>query len=101
MELTPELQFLLKHILREDPKKRASVKEIRQCEWMCLSACVGDSSELELMSCSGSTASVTSSMSISDESPLKHRLSFEQANLLQRDIDFESPNAKFRPFFLE
>ncbi len=91
MELTPELHLLLKHILREDPKKRASVKEIRECEWMRLSACVGDSSELELMSFSGSTASVTSSMSISDESPLKHRLSFEQANLLQRDIDFGSP----------
>ncbi len=92
MEITPELQQLLKQTLREDPQKRANVKDIRECEWMCLSACVGDSSELELMSCSESTVSVTPSMGISDESPLKHRLSFERTNLLKQEIDFGSPS---------
>jgi 5'-AMP-activated protein kinase catalytic alpha subunit len=88
VELTSELQLLLKQILRVDPKKRATVKEIKECEWLRLAVCVDESSELELMSCGESTASITSSMSFSDESPLKRRLSSERENLVKREIDF-------------
>jgi 5'-AMP-activated protein kinase catalytic alpha subunit len=96
IELTSELQLLLKRILMVGPKKRATVKEIKECEWMGLSAGVSDSSELELMSCSESTASVTSSMSFSDESPLKRRLSLERVNLLKQEIDFGSPKQEMQ-----
>jgi serine/threonine protein kinase len=90
--LTPELQELLREVLKVDPKKRAIAQEIRQCEWMYLSACVGESSELELMSCSelSTCSSSSGAMSLSDDSPLKRRLSSEKIDLFEREIDVAS-----------
>ncbi len=99
--LTPELQGLLKQILRVDPKKRAGAKEVRKCAWMQLCACVGDSLELELQSMSeSSTTSATMSASLSDDSPLKRRLSLERTNLVKKDLDFGSQGVILAKRFL-
>ncbi len=82
--LTSELQKLLEQILIEDPKKRLSADEISKCDWMSLSTCVGDESEVDLFS----TSESTSSMSLSEDSPLRSRLSLERERLLISEMDF-------------
>jgi serine/threonine protein kinase len=87
--LTPEFQQLLKQILVEDPQKRANAYEVAKCDWMHLAACVGDNSEMDLVSTSESSSSTLSAtMSLSEDSPLRKRVSFEQGSFMGREMGF-------------
>jgi MAP/microtubule affinity-regulating kinase len=85
--VTPELQVLLQRLLAGDSKKRADVVEIRASDWMNVSTCISESSEIELTSTSESMPSL-SSMSSSVESALRNRLSLERNSLLAREMGF-------------
>jgi serine/threonine protein kinase len=86
---TPELQLLLKELLVEDPRKRGRGQEIVKCGWMGLAACVGDNSEMSLISTSESLSSTLSaSTSLSDDSPLRQRVSREESWVVNEEMDF-------------
>jgi MAP/microtubule affinity-regulating kinase len=87
--LSSELRVLLKHILREDPRKRANSCEVAQSDWMSRSSCIGRKSEMEL---TRESTSFLLSMSLPEESPLRIRFLLERKNALIDDMGLVSSN---------
>ncbi len=83
---------LLHLVLREDAAARATCAQIARAEWMKLPVCLGEHSELELVSHSEGTSSgsgsSSGSMSLSPDSPLRVRATRERNSALQRDMGF-------------
>jgi serine/threonine protein kinase len=81
--LTPELQTLLRHILNENPKKRATTVDIRECAWMnlCASVCIGENFEMDVGTTNRATVSLASSS-------LYRRMSLERQKVLIQEMGF-------------
>lgn len=81
-----ELLALLQHLLHEDPKGRATTRQIAKSPWMHLPTSLSPGADMELISTSGSTASP---MSLSSDSPLRRRASIEKAHAVKVEMGFE------------
>jgi serine/threonine protein kinase len=101
-EVSSELVDLLRLILHEDAAARGSCVQVLRSDWMKLPVCLGEHSELELVSqCENSTASSSGSssgsMSLAADSPLRVRVTRERNSALQRDMGFVQEVRSKRP----
>ncbi len=88
-DMTGEVQHLLRMLLREEPRHRASAEEARRAPWMMLRAAVGPHNGMELVSRDGRTAQQEAAMELPEDSALWARMHRERSIVLTREMGFQ------------